>query len=100
MTLCFNKHTNITVGSHTRIWRSSYVEFLPYIRSCHPSNSYGANLIVHLKIPNLPMYSCLCSQSYSSSPRKFILQSITDCFLPVLSTYDSHLTLPCFIWSL
>lgn len=81
MTLCFNKHTNITVESHTRIWRSSYVEFLPYIRSCHPSNSYGASFIVHLKIPTLSMYSCPCSQPYSSSPCKFILQSITDLFL-------------------
>ena len=98
MTLCFNKHTNITVESHTRTWRSSYVEFLPYIRSCHPSNFYGASFIVHLKIPNVPMYSCLCPQSYSSSPCKFILHSIADLFL-ACSSRPTTLILRCLVLS-
>lgn len=98
MALYFKKHTDITVEPHRRNWRSSYVEFLTYIRSCHPSNPYGASLIVHLKISNLPMYSCLCSHSYSSSPCKFILQSIADLFL-ACSSRPTTLILRCLVLS-
>jgi len=84
-TLCFNKPTNVTVETHTRIWRSSYVDFCPYLRSCHPSNVYAP-------VPSrTSKYKiCLCTAAFvfspiltyrSSSPHKTIPQSYSDLFL-------------------
>jgi len=50
------------------------------------------------RAPQNTKFSCLCSQSYSSPPRKLILQSITDLFL-ACSSRPTTLILRCLVLS-